>query len=52
VAGAQLTTSTSASSRGPGGLFELLDEEAEVAPDVDRLRRDHEVLVARIVRRS
>ena len=39
-------------TEGPGGLFEeLLDESSgEVAPEVDRLRRDHEVLVAHIVR--
>ena len=39
-------------TEGPGGLFEeLLDESSgEVAPEVDRLRRDHEVLIAHIVR--
>ena len=39
-------------TEGPGGLFEeLLDESSgEVAPEVDRLRRDHEVLVAHIAR--
>ena len=38
-------------TEGPGGLFEeLLDESSvEVAPEVDRLRRDHEVLIAHIV---
>ena len=39
-------------TEGPGGLFEeLLDESSgEVAPEIDRLRRDHEVLVAHIAR--
>jgi hypothetical protein len=34
-------------TEAPDGLFdELLDESFEVAPEVDHLRRDHEVLVA------
>ena len=34
-------------TEGPDGLFEeLLDESVEVAPEIDRLRRDHEVLAA------
>ena len=34
-------------TEGPDGLFEeLLDDSVEVAPEVDHLRRDHEVLVA------
>jgi hypothetical protein len=34
-------------TEGPNGLFEeLLDDSVEVAPEVDHLRRDHEVLVA------
>ena len=38
-------------TEGPGGLFEeLLDVSYEVAPEVDRLRRDHEVLVAHVAR--
>jgi hypothetical protein len=38
-------------TEAPDGLFdELLDDSYEVAPEVDRLRRDHEVLVAAIVR--
>jgi hypothetical protein len=38
-------------TEGPGGLFEeLLDVSFEVAPEVDRLRRDHEVLVAHLAR--
>src|SRR4051794_20053536 len=38
-------------TEGPDGLFEeLLDDSVEVAPEIDRLRRDHEVLVAHIVR--
>jgi hypothetical protein len=38
-------------TEGPDGLFEeLLDDSVEVAPEVDRLRRDHEVLVAHITR--
>jgi hypothetical protein len=38
-------------TEGPGGLFEeLLDDSVEVAPEIDRLRRDHEVLVAHVAR--
>lgn len=38
-------------TEGPDGLFEeLLDETVEVAPEIDRLRRDHEVLSAHITR--
>jgi hypothetical protein len=38
-------------TEGPGGLFEeLLDVSYEVAPEVDRLRRDLEVLVAHLAR--
>ena len=38
-------------TEGPDGLFEeLLTESVEVAPEIDRLRRDHEVLVSHIVR--
>jgi hypothetical protein len=38
-------------TEGPGGLFEdLLDESGEVAPEVDHLRRDHDVVRAHIVR--
>lgn len=38
-------------TEGPGGLFEeLVDESVEVAPEIDRLRRDHEVLVAHVTR--
>jgi hypothetical protein len=38
-------------TEGPDGLFdELLDESVEVAPEVDRLRRDHEVLLAHVTR--
>jgi Hemerythrin HHE cation binding domain len=38
-------------TEGPDGLFEeLLNESVEVAPEIDRLRRDHEVLVAHITR--
>jgi Hemerythrin HHE cation binding domain len=38
-------------TEGPDGLFEeLLGESVEVAPEIDRLRRDHEVLVAHIAR--
>jgi hypothetical protein len=38
-------------TEGPGGLFEeLLEETYEVASEIDRLRRDHEVLVAHVVR--
>ena len=38
-------------TEGPDGLFEeLLDDSLEVAPEVDRLRRDHEVLEAHLVR--
>ena len=38
-------------TEGPDGLFEeLLNDSVEVAPEIDRLRRDHEVLLAHIVR--
>lgn len=38
-------------TEGSGGLFEeLLDETVEVAAEVDRLRRDHEVVSAQIAR--
>jgi hypothetical protein len=38
-------------TEGPDGLFdELLDESVEVAPEIDRLRRDHEVLLAHVTR--
>jgi hypothetical protein len=38
-------------TEGPDGLFEeLLDDSVEVAPEIDRLRRDHEVLLAQITR--
>jgi hypothetical protein len=38
-------------TEGPGGLFEeLLGDSLEVAPEVDRLRRDHEVLEAHMAR--
>lgn len=38
-------------TEAPDGLFdELLDDSVEVAPEVDHLRRDHEVLVAAMVR--
>jgi hypothetical protein len=38
-------------TEGRDGLFEeLLDDSIEVAPEVDRLRRDHEVLDATIAR--
>jgi hypothetical protein len=38
-------------TEAPDGLFdELLDDSLEVAPEVDRLRRDHEVLEAHIAR--
>jgi len=38
-------------TEGPDGLFaELRDESVEVAPEIDRLRRDHEVLVGHITR--
>jgi hypothetical protein len=38
-------------TEGRDGLFEeLLDESVEVAPEVDHLRRDHEVLAAAIGR--
>jgi Hemerythrin HHE cation binding domain len=38
-------------TEGPDGLFEeLLDDTVEVAPEIDRLRRDHVVLVAQISR--
>jgi hypothetical protein len=38
-------------TEGPDGLFEeLLGGSVEVAPEIDRLRRDHEVLVGHITR--
>ena len=38
-------------TEGRDGLFEeLLDDSIEVAPEVDHLRRDHEVLVAAMAR--
>ena len=38
-------------TEGPDGLFEeLLDGSVEVAPEIDRLRRDHEILVTQITR--
>jgi hypothetical protein len=38
-------------TEGPNGLFEeLLDDSVEVAPEIDRLRRDHEVLDSQIAR--
>jgi hypothetical protein len=38
-------------TEGPDGLFdELLDDSVEVAPEIDHLRRDHEVLVAAMAR--
>jgi hypothetical protein len=38
-------------TEGPDGLFEeLLDDSVEVAPEVDHLRRDHQVLEAAIAR--
>jgi hypothetical protein len=38
-------------TEGPNGLFEeLLDDSVEVAPEIDRLRRDHEVLDAHVSR--
>ncbi len=38
-------------TEAPDGLFdELLDDSVEVAPEVDHLRRDHEVLLAAMVR--
>jgi hypothetical protein len=38
-------------TEGPDGLFEeLLGETLEVASEIDRLRRDHEVLVAHVAR--
>jgi hypothetical protein len=38
-------------TEGPNGLFEeLLDDSVEVAPEIDRLRRDHEVLDAHVAR--
>jgi hypothetical protein len=38
-------------TEGPDGLFEeLLGDSLDVAPEVDRLRRDHEVLDANIAR--
>jgi hypothetical protein len=38
-------------TEGPDGLFEeLLDDSVEVAPEIDRLRRDHEVLDAAMAR--
>ena len=38
-------------TEGPAGLFEeLLDDSVEVAPEIDHLRRDHEVVVAAMAR--
>jgi len=38
-------------TEGPDGLFEeLLDDSVEVAPEIDRLRRDHEALLTHITR--
>ena len=38
-------------TEAPDGLFaELLDDSVEVAPEIDHLRRDHEVLVAAMAR--
>jgi hypothetical protein len=38
-------------TEGPNGLFEeLLDDSVEVAPEIDRLRRDHEVLGVQVQR--
>ena len=38
-------------TEGPDGLFEeLLDDSVEVAPEIDRLRRDHEVLDTHVAR--
>ena len=38
-------------TEGPDGLFEeLLGDSLEVAPEIDRLRRDHEVLEAHMAR--
>jgi len=38
-------------TEAPDGLFdELLDDSVEVAPEVDRLRRDHETVVAAMTR--
>jgi hypothetical protein len=39
-------------TEGPDGLFEelLLDDPVEVAPEVDHLRRDHEVVTAHVAR--
>jgi hypothetical protein len=38
-------------TEGPNGLFEeLLDDSVEVAPEIDRLRRDHEVLDTHVAR--
>ena len=38
-------------TEGPEGLFEeLLDDSVEVAPEIDRLRRDHEALVVHMTR--
>jgi hypothetical protein len=38
-------------TEGPDGLFEeLLGETLEVASEIDRLRRDHEVVVAHVAR--
>jgi hypothetical protein len=38
-------------TEGPDGLFEeLAGESDEVAPEIDRLRRDHEVVAAHIAR--
>jgi hypothetical protein len=39
-------------TEGPDGLFEelLLEDPVEVAPEVDHLRRDHEVVTAHVAR--
>ena len=38
-------------TEGPDGLFEeLLGESVEVAPEIDRLRRDHQVLATHVTR--
>jgi hypothetical protein len=38
-------------TEGPDGLFEeLLVDSVEVAPEIDRLRRDHEALIAHVTR--
>jgi hypothetical protein len=38
-------------TEGPDGLFEeLLDGSVEVAPEIDRLRRDHEILATQVTR--